>query len=276
VKVIDGQSQPMVWNQAIQTAITSKTDGIVLAAVPPALVGAAIAKARAADIPVAAVLSVLGAPTAVKVDYPRTDVVAANSAFIAKDSGGTAKVLELIAPEFPETAEYPELYRKDLAADCKGCEVVASAKFTLALASQRLAGDVAQALREHPDIDYITMPFDTINPFVIQGVRQAGRAGKVKLVGIGIGADPPSVEAIKSGDEAMSLGTPAEWMGWDAVDGLVRTFAGEAVPPLRKGVGTETNYQVPLEYITADNLPGPEGWQGDLDYQRKFRELWGE
>lgn len=274
VKVVDGQSQPTVWNQAIQSAVTSKSDGIVLAAVPPPLVGAAIAKAEAADIPVAAVLSVLGADTTVKVDYPRNEVVQANSAFIAEDSEGDAKVLELIAPEFPETAAYPELYAKELKADCEGCEVVASTKFTLALASQRLAGAVAQALQSNPEINYITMPFDTINPFVLQGVRQAGKTGKVKLVGIG--ADPPSVEAIESGEQVMSLGTPAEWMGWDAVDGLARTFAGSPLPPLQKSSGTETNYTVPMKYVTAENLPGPEGWQGDFDYQAKFEELWGE
>ena len=274
VKVIDGQSQPTVWNKAIQSAITAKTDGIVLAAVPPALVGDAVSKAEAADIPVAAVLSVLGRKTTIKVDYPRTQVVEANSAFIAKDSGGGAKVLELIAPEFPETAAYPAQYRRNLKEYCSDCEVVASAKFTLALASQRLAGDVAQALQQNPEINYITMPFDTINPFVIQGVRQAGKTGKVKLVGIG--ADPPSIQAIKSGEQIMSLGTPAEWMGWDAVDGLVRTFAGVDVPPLQKGSGTETNYSVPLRYITKDNLPGPEGWQGDFDYQSEFKEVWGD
>jgi ribose transport system substrate-binding protein len=273
VKVVDGQSQPTVWNQALQAAVTSKADGIVLAAVPPSLVGAGIEKAEAAQIPVAAVLSVLGAPTAVKVDYPRTEVVEANSAFIAAESGGGAKVLELVAPEFPETAAYPKEYAKDLAADCSGCEVVESIKFTLALASQRLAGDVAQALQQNPEINYITMPFDTINPFVIQGVRQAAKTGKVKLVGIG--ADPPSIQAIESGEQVMSLGTPAEWMGWDAVDGLVRTFAGDPVPPLQKKTGTETNYSVPMRYVTKEDLSGPEGWQGDLDYQQKFEELWG-
>jgi ribose transport system substrate-binding protein len=275
IKEIDGQGNPSVWNQAIKAAVADKTDGIVLAGVPPSLVVSALQDAKAANIPVAAALSILGSGPEVKVDYPRTHVVEANSAFIATDSNASAKVLELRDPEFPETNPYTKLYPQELKQACSGgCEVVDSIKFSLALAAQRLPSDLTQALQSNPEINYITMPFDTIAPFVSQGIRQAGMTGKVKMVGIG--ADPPSIQAIESGDEVESLGSPAEWMGWDAVDGLVRILVGDKVPPLQTTNDTETNYNVPLKYITAENLPGPEGWQGDFDYQKKFRELWGE
>jgi ribose transport system substrate-binding protein len=272
VKVVDGQSSPTVWNQAVQSAVAEKTDGIVLAAVPPGLVSGALEKAKAAGIPVAATLSVLGPPVDVKVELNRPAIAAANSAWIAQDSGGDAKVLVVRDDEFPETKVTSDAYAPDLEAECSGCGVEDEVEFTLALASQRLAGEVAQALKAHPEINYIVQPFDTITTFVKQGIAQAGKTGQVKIVGLG--ADPPSFEAMKEGSMAQSLGTPAQWMGWDALDGLIRTFAGKPVPKLNKE--TQSNYDVPERFVTPETPePGPSGWP-DFDYQSKFEELWGK
>jgi ribose transport system substrate-binding protein len=272
VTVVDGQSNPTVWNQAIQGAVANKADGIVLAAVPPALVSGALEKAKAAGIKVAAALSVLGPPVDVKVELDRKAIAAANSAWIAQDSGGEAKVLVVRDDEFPETKITSDAYSPDLQSECSGCSVEDEVEFTLALASQRLAGEVSQALRQHPEINYIIQPFDTVTTFVEQGIAQAGKSGQVKIVGLG--ADPPSFEAMKQGTMAESFGTPAEWMGWDAVDGLIRSFAGKPVPKLNPQ--TQSNYDVPERYVTTETPePGPNGWP-DFDYQSKFESLWGK
>jgi ribose transport system substrate-binding protein len=273
--VVDGQSEPTVWNQAIRSAVASKTSGIILAGVPPALVTGALAVAKSAGIPVATVLSVLGPATDVRVTYDRAKVAQANSAFIAKNSGGNAKVLVVRDDEFPETKPTMDGYTTDLPKACSGCSVVKTINFTLALASSRLAGDVTQALQSNPSINYIVVPFDAVETFLSQGIRQAGMTGKVHIVGVG--ADPPSVQGIKAGDEVESLGTPAEWMGWDAMDGLVRVFAKKAVPALDASLpGGASNYQVPERIITKSNLPGASGWQGSYNYQAKFKQLWGK
>lgn len=273
--VVDGQNQPTVWNQAIRSAVTSKTDGIILAGVPPTLVTGALAVAKSARIPVATVLSVLGNATSVRVTYDRTKVAQANSAFIAKNSGGNAKVLVVRDDEFPETKPTMDAYTTELPKVCSGCSVVKTIKFTLALASSRLSGDITQALQSNPSINYIVIPFDAVETFLSQGIRLAGKTGQVHIVGVG--ADPPSVQGIKAGDEVESLGTPAEWMGWDAIDGLVRVFANTAVPTLDATLpGGASNYQVPERLITKSNLPGASGWQGGYGYQAKFKQLWGK
>lgn len=272
VKIVDGRSQPQVWNQAVQAAVADKTDGIVLAAVPPALVADAMGKAKEAKIPVAAVLSVAGPPADVGVEIDRPEVARANSAWIANDSGGKANVLVVRDDEFPETKVTSDAYKTELAKACKDCKIADEISFTLALASQRLASDTAQALQKNPDIDYIVLPFDTVTTFVSQGVREAGKTGKVKI--IGLGGDPPSIEAIKAGDMAQSFGQQAEWMGWNAVDGLTRIFAGEEVPPIDEA--THSNYEVTGRYVTKDNLPEGDHWDGDFDYPSKYKELWGK
>jgi ribose transport system substrate-binding protein len=270
VKVVDGRSDPTVWNQAIKNAVADKTDGIALAAIPPAVVADAIATAKKAGIPVAGGLSTAG-PADVKATPNRPDIARANAAYLTVASKGKAKVLSIRDDEFPETKHTADLLPKELERLCSGCEVSKEISFTLALASQRLAGQVTQALRNDPAIDYITTPFDTVNVFVQQGIAQAQRKGKVKIVGVG--GDPPSVEAIKAGDEVASLGEPGEWVGWMLVDGMVRLFAGQDVPPLDKE--TDSNYEVPQRFITADTELDPQGWQGGFDYATKFKELWG-
>jgi ribose transport system substrate-binding protein len=271
VTVVDGQSDPTVWNQAIKNAVAQKTDGIALAAVPPVLVAGAIKSATAAGIPIAAGLSTAG-PAQVKANPNRPDIARANAAQLAVMSGGKANVLSIRDDEFPETKLTADLLPAELKKLCPDCKVAKEISFTLALASQRLASNVTQALRNDPSINYITTPFDTVNVFVQQGIAAAGKKGKVKIVGVG--GDPPSVQAIKAGDEVSSFGEPGEWVGWDLVDGMARIFAKQSVPPLDKA--TESNYNVPQRYITADTPLDPQGWQGGFDYQSKFKQLWGK
>ena len=271
VKVVDGRSDPSVWNQAIKNAIADKADGIAMSAIPPVVVGDAIKSAKAAGIPIAAGLSTAG-PAEVKATPNRPDIARANAAYLAVDSGGKAKVLSIRDDEFPETKQTADLLPKQLKELCQGCEVTQEIDFTLALASARLASKVTQALRNHPDINYITTPFDTVNVFVQQGIAQAQKKGKVKIVGVG--GDPPSVEAIKAGDEVASLGEPGEWVGWMLVDGLTRIFAKQDVPPI--DAQTDTNYVVPQRFITTKTELDPQGWQGGFDYETKYKELWGK
>lgn len=57
VRVIDGKGDPGTWNGAIQSAIAAGANGIGLDAVPPALVGDALAKAKQAKIAIVSVFN---------------------------------------------------------------------------------------------------------------------------------------------------------------------------------------------------------------------------
>jgi ribose transport system substrate-binding protein len=264
VTVVDGRNQPAVWNSAVRDAVARKTDGIVLAAVPPAAVSAAITQANKAKIPVAYLLGENGANADLVLDTDRGNDGRMLARYVAQASGGKAKAWVLNDHEFPELDTQQQAFTEELAKVCSGCKVVGSSEFTLALAPQRLPGLVASALQQHPEVEWMIAPFDATVPFVVQGVRQAGKAAKVKVTGEG--ADPPGVQAIQQGQMAAAVGVPAEWMAWQAVDGLARTFNGEEVEKAR----------VPSKLITKDNLPGANGWQGDFDYATKYKELWGK
>jgi ribose transport system substrate-binding protein len=265
VKVVDGKNDPAVWNSAVRQAVAEKADGIVLAAVPPAVIPQPIKAAREAGVKVAAVLSNVGQGIPdILLDFNRAEAADATAAYLADYSKGDGHVLVVRDPEFPGPEAYFDRIVKTLPQVCPGCKVADTVKFSLALIAQRLPGAVANALKTHPDIDTIMTPFDAVTPFVQQGIQQAGKKGKVKI--IGEGADPPGVQAMKAGDMVQSMGTPAEWMGWQSVDGLVRLFAGKKVQ----------DAPVPQRLVTAQDPPGPQGWQGDFDYAAEYKKLWGK
>lgn len=266
VQVIDGRGDPGTWNGAILSAIAAKADGIVLDAVPPMLVGDALERARKAGISVVSVFNPLPEnPQSlfawVRPDHEEQGRLAA--AWVIKDSGGKANVLLVEDKEFPELAERVKGFR-DVLASCAGCSIKENIESTLGTMAQRLPGAVASALSRHADADYLVAPFDSNAFFASEGVRQAGRSGKVKVSGYE--GDPQTIAAIHSGTQAMTIADPAEWMGWQAADELARAFAGDK----------PANVPVPFRLIDKDNAPKTEGWMGDLDYQAEFRKLWGK
>ncbi len=266
VTVVDGKGDPSVWNAAVTQAVSDKADGIVLAAVNPALVQDGLAKAKAAKVPV--VLEFIPKLPGAGVDgYITTDHAAGGKLladWVTQNSGGKAKILLLEEPAFPELVERNNGIRSELKASCPGCSTVATVKFSIGTMAQALPGLVTTALQSHPDITYVLAPFDSSATFASQGIRQAGRAGVALVSGEG---DPDGLTRVRSGEQAADLATVPAWAGWAAADQLARLFAGQPA-------GT---YTLPQRLFTAANKPaGSAGWPGDVDYAAKFTKVWGK
>jgi ribose transport system substrate-binding protein len=244
VRTIDGRGDPATWNSAILSAIAAKADGIVLAAVPPMLVGDALQQAAAAHIPIVSVFNPLPGKQDSVFAYVRPDHVAQG---------------KLAA--FPELVERSTGFRQALK-DCTGCEIVETVDSTIATMAQRLPGAVAAALSRHPEATYVIAPFDSNGFFANEGVRQSGRIGQVKVASYE--GDPQTIAAIRDGQYAMTIADPAEWMGWQAADELVRAFA--KAPP--------SNVAVAWKLIDRDNAPNTPGWFGDVDFRAEYKRLW--
>ena len=266
VKTIDGKGDPGAWNGAFRTAITAKADGIVIAAVPPALVGDGLAQAKAAGIPVVSVFnppSSTGVYSYVRPDHPLQGQQMAD--YVVSEGAGKSKVLVIDDKEFGEIVIRNGAFEKRLA-ECSGCEKVASVDTTLATIATRLPQTIASALAANPSVEWILTPYDAASSFVLQGVQQAGKSGTVKVVGFE--GDPQAIAAIKSGKgEAATIANPAEWFGWQATNELVRAFAGEPAskisPPGRL-----------ITKATAVDIPAGQGFNGDVDYEKAFESLW--
>jgi ribose transport system substrate-binding protein len=266
VRTVDGKSDPSVWNSAIQDAVAAKADGIVLDAVPPALVQNALAKAKSAGIPLVSVFNPVPEDPGSVFDYVRPDHVEQGQLmadWVAADSGGKANVLVIRAPEFPELLERHEGFTKELASACPDCKVAGTVDMTLATMAQRLPQAVISALQRNPSIDYVVAPIDSAATFVSEGVRSAGKTGKVKVSGYE--GDPDAVARVRDGDvQAATIADPPEWMGWQAMDALARAFADQDPETVK----------VPSRLLVADNAPDTEGWMGDVDFRAQLEELW--
>jgi len=265
VRVIDGKGDPGTWNGAIQSAIAAKADGIILAAVPPALVGDALERAKKSSVTIVSIFNPIPAADSpvfawVRPDHPAQGALMAD--WIAEDSHGKARVLIIEDREFGELRQRVEAFKKEIA-KCAGCAVVASEDTTLGTMVQRLPGLISSQLGAHPDANYIVVQYDAAAFFVGEGVRQAGRTGKVKVVGYE--GDPQTIDAIRTGTQAATIADPAEWMGWQAVDELNRSFAGAPAQ----------NTPVVFKLIDKSNVPNTKGWLGDYDFKARYRKLWG-
>lgn len=266
VQVIDGRGDPGAWNGAILSAIAAGANGIVLAAVPPMLVGDALEQAKAAGIAVVSAFNPEPTDADSLFAYVRPDHEAQGrlaADWVAGDSGGDAKVLLVEDNQFPELALRSKGFKEELAAACPGCTIVEPIESTIGTMAQRLPGAVASALSRHPEADYLVAPFDSNAFFAGEGVRQAGRDGTVKVAGYE--GDPQTIQAIRDGGQAMTIANPAEWMGWQAADELARAFAGAPAAEV----------PVPYRLLDAENAPETAGWTGDLDYRAAFKKLWG-
>ena len=91
VRVVDGKGDPGTWNGAIQSAIAAKADGIVLAAVPPALVGDALERAKKANVAIVSIFNPIPAADSpvfawVRPEHPAQGALMAD--WIAQDFTG--------------------------------------------------------------------------------------------------------------------------------------------------------------------------------------------
>jgi ribose transport system substrate-binding protein len=263
VTTIDGKGDPAAWNAGILSAIADHADGIVLDAVPPPLVGAAVAKAHAAGIAVVEIFQKADKPVFAYVNPDHTAQGVAMADWVAADSKGRAHVLIVEDNEFKELMERVDGFKSELA-KCSGCKIVGTVSSQIGTMAQELPQAIVSALTAHPDANYVVSQYDSNATFAGQGVRSAGKQGQVKVVGYE--GDAQSVDAIRKGDiQAATVADPAEWMGWQAVDELSRAF-NKRKPE---------NTPVPWRLLDKSNVPSSGGWAGDFDFESKFAQIWG-
>ena len=266
VTVVDGKGDPNTWNSAIEQAVSDGADGIILNAVPPALVQGGLAQAKKAGVPVA--LTYIPSYDGPKVDAYVTSDHAQSGEYaadwVAAASKGKGKLLVLQEPQFAELKERDTAFTAKLKTSCPGCTIVKTAEFNLGTMPQQVPGLVSSALQANPDINFVVVPFDGAALFASQGIAQAGRSG-VGLVGFE--GDPDGLARVVAGTQSADVATVQPWMGWAAVDALARLMDGQTVK----------QQQVPQRLFDKTNAPkGDKGWVGDIDYRAKYRALWGK
>lgn len=265
-QIIDPAGDPDKMRSAVETAVRLKADGIVLAAVPPAVVKTAVGEARAAGIKI---VNTLESPNPLYDASATTDHVAAgriNAAFTAMSSGGKARVVLINDPEFQSVVDWHKGYVDGLKEFCGGCKVVADFDFQIANLQTTVPTQFQATLQAHPDVDFVWTAYDPVSAAIQPVIARSAKPDAIKIVSHN--GDPFALKSIQTGGESVvgTVAYPIEWQSYVGMDLMNRLFNGQKP--------AQTDVNVPNKLMTKTNITSIP-WNGDVDWKAAFRKVWG-
>jgi ribose transport system substrate-binding protein len=293
VTVFDGKGSPDVYASGIRAAIADKADGIILGAVDCIAVKSALQEAHRAGVKIFGLYSMDCDDPLAGGGEPLFDAqllyqngmtirqfsegpfVRSEADYVIAKTKGKAKIVEF--------TENDSLIAKHLGTgfearikDCSGCTIVSRVPITLSdLVTGKLQGKAAAALTRNPDANVVYGIYDTS---LILGISQAvvasGRNDQLLVPG-GEGLSPNVGFVRENKGQDSIVGSPANWLGWAAIDGMNRLLQGQ--PQVDEGIGFQTlDRDGPLPKKTT-YYDGNIDANGDpkLDYEAQYKKIWG-
>lgn len=270
-KLINPEGDINKTNAAIEQAITLGVDGIFLVSVDPKTVSGTLAEARKKGIEV--IDSGAGGPQSKPSPTGLSHEVSLHGPlegemiawFLIAHSGGKANVALINDSEFATVVERVETTQQILS-KCPECTISQEIDIPVTAVGSTLGARVKSLLQANPDIEYVWSPYDSATNDIVQSVVEEGKQEQIGVTGFNGNAQ--NLEYIREGQAQIAdVGEALNWAGWAGVDDFNRIFNGEE-PPEDDGV--------PAKLFTESNLPEPgEQFEGEYDYQKKYKELWG-
>lgn len=270
VKLIDTGSVPAKMASAVQQAIDTKADGIVVQAIDAKFIAGPLAKAKAAGIKSICFACInqdnlYDSTIPVEEDFFKHGYTLGEEMY--KQTDGHPRLVFMFDASFGVTdgrKKGTEQFFKDCQAAGGDCKIEGTENFLVTELTTRVPSLAGQAATKHPDVNAMWMSYDSAQPAISQGLRQKGIAtSKVGLYGFD--GNTNNLEAIRKGTyQIATMAGPFEWIGWAEIDGLNRMFQGEK--PV-DGV-------IRMKLMNKDNLPGSNTWSGDVDYKSGYLKVW--
>lgn len=266
VRVVDGAGSPKGWAEAVDTAITGKADGIVLAGGEPPLIAPQVARAQEERIPF------LSDPGCVEELPPGVTAQVRPQEYeegyllgelVVSESPDGAEILALDSPEFVCLQQATAGFKQAIADAGPKFEIVEEAKSPVTdITTPAGAQRISALLRKHPDVTYFWVLSESwAGPFT----QAAQQIGNREVKGLGTDGDF-FVPMIQRGANFAMVGPDTEQYGWYAVDALIRAFNGKP----------QVDYELPYRLVdatNADTLRGP-AIASDHDYAADWTALW--
>jgi ABC-type sugar transport system substrate-binding protein len=266
-------NDPNGYDQALQTAINSGADGIVLTGVDQNLIPGGLALAKQKKVPVVSIFQYnkggdLGVATDVHPDANEIGKLLADAAIV--NNKGNVHALFLQDAEFSLPVTVLENVKKEFAV-CSECKVTYAdpINFTASTVATTLPDRVIGALRRDPEINSIFVGFDPPASLIVPALDAAGFRGKVTMYSQLGNAGPLAL--VRDNNIFVADATSSEeWGAWGGLDEVIRLMNGQPV--------VEEN--IPVRLLTSSDvsqLP-PEGqvWVGDeTGFRDKYKKLWG-
>lgn len=265
---VDG-ADPQAQPNAVIRAVSEGADYVIVNSASVASLGKALDIAKEKNVPVfffAGIDEPQGAANGVYGNTIRTTTQAAVLGMIdyaIVQSGATASVLMVNAPDFAILAPIDDAAKQHVAANCKGCTIE-----NLGISAADLGGDIASQivarLRQNPDIKYVVPTFTSLANGLAPALKAAGLDDVQVYVS---GALEPDVEQIKGGVFPAGNVYPKNESAWLMMDQIARVSLG--MDPLQADHDTTG-----LQLWTTDTVPDGDGTWDPANYQEAYKALW--
>jgi len=228
-----GEFDPARQHHQVSDFITRRVDAIVLSPCDSKSIGAAIAEANKAGIPVFTVDIAALASGAKVVSHVATDNLGGGrmaATAMIEALGGRGKVAILDHPEVESVILRVKGFEAELAGQKKegeGIEVVA--KLPGGGAKEKSFKATEDVMQAHPDLNGIFASNDPAALGAVAALEKAGKLGQVKIVGFD--GMPEGKQAIKAGKIYADPIQFPDRLGRESVQGIVKYLAGDDVPP---------------------------------------------
>lgn len=289
--VFDGKGSPDVFAEGIRSAIADNADAIILDAIDCVTVKSALQEAREAGVKIYGIFSmdcddpfVGGEPLFDAQltyeggmnlgEYFEGPFIRSLADYVIAETDGEAQIIEFTQDDALISKHLNKGF-EDRIKDCSGCTIVAKVPITFSdLISGRLQTKAEAALTRYPQANVLYGLYDSA---LILGISQAvvasGRNDDLLVPG-GEGLSP-NIGFVRDnkGQDAI-IGSPANWLGWAAVDGVNRLLQGEE--QVDAGIGFQTlDREGPLPEQTTyyDGNVDAEG-NPKVDYQAHYKKIW--
>jgi ribose transport system substrate-binding protein len=273
-RLINAQGTPQGYVNAVEEAIASKVNGIVLVDMPVPLLQSEIRKADAAGIVVVAVQPSLPEDAPAPSKYGLFDYVTAShdqegtllADWLISHSPSGASVIRLTSPEFPDLDRESNAFASTLRAAGPKFKVVAQVQSPVTDIEGGSQGveRLSAAMRQNPDANYMFILSENWVPIFLQAQKQISTSSVTAL-----GSDgDTSVPLIKNGTKIVMVGPDTLTYGWYAVDALIRAFNHK--PAIVYG-------KLRVQLIDKTNAAAVKGSgvTATYDYAAAWKKLWG-
>jgi ribose transport system substrate-binding protein len=262
---------------AIQRAVSSGANGIVLNSIDAAAVQGDLKAARDAGLSVVCDMCgdtgglIQSVIPPLEENFRAGYLLGQQSYLLAKERyNSPPKFIVLLDDEFATVRARVDGVKKFIE-DCKaaggGCELVAEDKYLAKDISTTAPARVVQIVQNNPDYNVMFAGYDAALYFFAKGLEQAGLADPAKAFGVSIDADVANTEMIRSGGyQAASAGVAMGRVGYGLVDNLNRLIGGQEA----------VDQGVTVKIINQENVPATGAWDGDFDATPLYMKAWGK
>ncbi len=269
-ETLNGQGTAQGRSDALNQAIAKGPDGIILGGFNANEQQTSIAEAEAQGIPVVGwhAAAVVGPGdglfTNVTTDPLEVSEFAAKLAIA--ESNGTAGAVIFTDSQFDIAIAKADAIQVELE-KCSGCTVLEYIDTPITDTAAQMPAVISRILTEYgDDLTYMLAINDGYFGGAAPALRDAGRAPDGAPLAISAGdGDPAAFDRIRT--EKFQFGTVAEPLflqGWQIIDELNRSFAGEG----------PSGYVAPPAMVTAANITDDDVYDPASGYRENYQAIW--